>query len=54
MDRLLATLRAQGIRELFTRVGQGEASLEGFYRKPGFFPTGEMYGDEIELVFKLG
>ncbi len=53
MDKLPATLRAQGIRELFIRVGQGEASPEGFYRKPGFFPTGDMYGDEIESVLKL-
>jgi diamine N-acetyltransferase len=54
MEKLLASLRSQGVRELFTSCGQGQASPEGFYRKLGFTHTGEMYGDEIELVLKLG
>jgi diamine N-acetyltransferase len=53
MARLFAHLRAQGIGELYTSCGVGEASPEGFYRKLGFLPTGEMYDDEIELVLKL-
>jgi len=53
MKRLLAQLQAQGIPELYTSCGQGEASPEGFYKRLGFEPTGEMYGDEIELRLKL-
>ncbi len=49
MRRLLAQLQAQGIPELYTSCGLGEASPEGFYKQLGFVPTGEMYGDEIEL-----
>lgn len=52
IERLLAHLRALGIGELFTSCGQGEQSPEGFYRRLGFSPTGEMYGDEIEFVLK--
>ena len=47
---LVEHLRAQGYCELFTSCGVGEGSPEGFYRRLGFVPTGEMYGDEIELV----
>lgn len=46
-------LRAQGYRELFTSCGLGEGSPEGFYRRLGFEPTGDMYGDQIELVFRF-
>ncbi len=53
MQRLLGQLRSQGVRELYTAAGQGEASPEGFYRRFGFEPTGETYGDEIELLLKL-
>lgn len=53
MERLLAHLRAQGVPVLYTSCGLGEASPEGFYRKLGFTPTGEMYNDEIELVLKI-
>lgn len=53
MQRLLAHLKAQGIPELYTSCGQGEASPEGFYRRLGFLPTGEMYGDEIELKLSI-
>jgi diamine N-acetyltransferase len=52
MQRLFAHLRAQGIGELYTSCGVGEESPEPFYRKLGFLPSGEMYGDEIELVLK--
>jgi diamine N-acetyltransferase len=38
---------------LFTSCGVGEGSPEGFYRKLGFTPTGEMYDDEIEMMLKL-
>ena len=53
MQRLLGQLRAQGIPELYTSCGQGQASPEGFYRQLGFTPTGGLYGDEIELLLKL-
>ncbi len=53
MERLLAHLHSQGARELYTSCGLGEASPEGFYRRLGFAPTGETYGDETELVLKL-
>ena len=49
LHRLITELRARGFRELFTSCGQGEASPEPFYRRLGFEPTGEMYGEEIEL-----
>lgn len=51
--RLLAQLQAQGIPELYTSCGLGEASPEDFYKQLGFTPTGEMYGDEIELKLNL-
>jgi diamine N-acetyltransferase len=53
IERLLAHLRAQGKTELYTSCGLGEQSPEGFYKRLGFEPTGEMYGDEIELKLKL-
>jgi diamine N-acetyltransferase len=49
LDRLLDHLRAQGTPELYTCCGLGEASPEGFYKQLGFAPTGEWYGDEVEL-----
>jgi diamine N-acetyltransferase len=52
LERLIAELRAQGIHELYTDCGQGEESPKGFYRQLGFTPTGEMYGDEIELILR--
>jgi len=54
MERLFAHLRAQGIPKLFTSCGLGEESPQGFYTQFGFVPTGDMYGDEIELVLNLG
>jgi len=38
-----------GIPGLYISCGQGEGSPEGFYRHLGFTPTGDTYGDEIEL-----
>lgn len=49
LNRLVIQLQSQGIPELYTSCGLGEASPEGFYKGLGFVPTGEMYGDEIEL-----
>jgi len=49
MLRLFDHLRAQGVPELYTCCGLGEASPEPFYKRLGFTPTGEWYGDEIEL-----
>jgi diamine N-acetyltransferase len=53
LHRLLAQLSAQGVRELYTSCGQGEGSPESTYKQLGFSPTGEMYGDEIELVLRF-
>lgn len=54
MKRLIAHLRSQGYTELYTSVGLGEASPEGFYAGLGFGRTAEMYGDEPELVLRFG
>jgi diamine N-acetyltransferase len=51
LDFLVKHLKAQGYNELFTCCGVGEASPEEFYRRYGFEPTGDMYGDQIELVY---
>lgn len=53
MERLFAHLRSQGIPELFTCSGLGEASPEGFYQQFGFVRTGDTYGDQVELRLKL-
>ena len=52
IECLVAHLRSQGAKELFTSCGVGEGSPEGFYKKLGFVATGEMYDDEIELVLR--
>lgn len=54
MERLFDHLRALGVPRLYTSCGLGEGSPEGFYKRLGFRPTGEMYGDEIELMLSLG
>ncbi len=46
-------LKVRGYTELFVSYGQGPGSPEGFYRRLGFVPTGEMYGDEAEAVLKF-
>lgn len=51
--KLIQHLKAIGVPLLYTSCGLGEGSPEGFYRKLGFTPTGEHYGDEIELVLQL-
>jgi len=53
MDRLLAQLRSQGYRELYTSCGTGPASPAGFYERFGFVPTGDSYGDQPEYVLRL-
>ena len=53
IDKLIQHLKAMGIPLLYTSCGQGEGSPENFYRKLGFIPTGDHYGDEIELVLDL-
>lgn len=54
LEILFERLIAQGEKKLYTSCVQGEGSPEGFYRKLGFKPTGEMYDEEIELVLDLG
>jgi GNAT superfamily N-acetyltransferase len=51
--RLFDHLRAQGVPELYTCCGLSEASPEPFYKRLGFTPTGEWYGDEMELKLAL-
>lgn len=53
LEKLIQHLKAMGIPLLYTSCEQGEGSPEGFYRKLGFTPTGEYYGDEIELVLPV-
>lgn len=42
-----------GATELQTSCGQGPGSPEGFYRRIGFEPTGEMVGSELGLRMAL-
>ncbi len=53
LEKLILHLKAMGIPLLYTDCGQGEGSPEGFYRKLGFYPTGDTYDDEIELVLNV-
>ena len=53
MKLLIDHLRALGIPRLFTSYHLGKGSPEGFYRKLGFSPTGEFYGDEPEVVLEI-
>ena len=53
LEKLIQHLKAMGIPLLYTSCGQGEGSPEDFYRKLGFTPTGDHYGDEIELVLTV-
>ena len=53
LEKLIQHLHAMGIPVLFTSCGQGEGSPEGFYRNLGFVPTGDTYGDEIELKLNI-
>ena len=42
-----------GGSELYVSRELGEGSPEGFYREPGFLPTGGWYGEKKELVLNL-
>lgn len=53
LEKLILHLKAMGVPLLYTSCGQGEGSPEGFYRRLGFRPTGDHYGEEIELVLDL-
>ncbi|MGI6131961.1 MAG: GNAT family N-acetyltransferase [Bacillota bacterium] len=53
IHRLLAHLRSMGMRELYTCCETGPAGPEGFYRRLGFEPTGDYYGDQPEYVLRL-
>ncbi|MEJ2449023.1 MAG: GNAT family N-acetyltransferase, partial [Anaerolineales bacterium] len=50
---LIKHLRSLGINELYTSYVLGEGSPESFYRKLGFVPTGDHYGDEPEVILRL-
>jgi diamine N-acetyltransferase len=50
---LLKHLKALGIPQLYTSYEVGEGSPEGFYQKLGFVPTGDYYGKEVEVVYRL-
>jgi len=54
IECLLEHLRALGIPELYTSYHLGDASPEGFYKSLGFIPTGEYYGEEPEVVLRVG
>jgi len=53
MDLLFKHLKALGIPAIYTSYGLGEGSPEGFYRKLGFVPTGDHYGEEIEGMLRF-
>lgn len=53
MEFLIKHLKALGIPELYTSYGLGEGSPEGFYKQFGFIPTGDHYGEEIEVVLRF-
>jgi diamine N-acetyltransferase len=53
MNRLIAQLRSTGVRELYTSCGTGPGSPAGFYKRFGFVPTGDRYGDQPEYALKL-
>ena len=55
MALLIAELRAQDVRRLFTSCGEGPGSPRRFYDHLGFAPTGETVDEhETELVLPLG
>jgi diamine N-acetyltransferase len=53
VGKLVDHLRALGIPGLYTSFTPGEGGPGEFYRKLGFVPTGDYYGDEPEVVLKL-
>jgi diamine N-acetyltransferase len=50
---VISDVKAQGAQVLITSCGLGDGSPEGFYRKIGFLPTGEMAGNERVLKLEL-
>jgi diamine N-acetyltransferase len=54
LEKLFRYLESTGVPVLYTSCRQGRGSPEVFYRKLGFSPTGDHYGDEIELILELG
>ncbi len=55
VELLIQHLKERGIFRLKTSYGQGKGSPEEFYKKLGFVPNGEMYGEETgaEIRFFL-
>lgn len=54
VNLLIVHLRALGTPELYTSYHLRDGGPEAFYRKLGFIPTGNYYGEEPEVVLKLG
>ncbi|MEV0032463.1 hypothetical protein [Nocardia sp. NPDC050793] len=52
IDILVEHLKARGTNALYTSYRRGRGSPEGFYRSPGFAPTGDLIDDEIEAVLR--
>lgn len=50
---LISHCRSLGVPEIYTSYALGEGSPEAFYRKLGFVPTGDHYGDEPEVVLRI-
>jgi diamine N-acetyltransferase len=50
---LVRHLRVLGIPELYPSYHLGEGSPELFYKKLGFIPIGNFYGDEPEVVLRI-
>jgi diamine N-acetyltransferase len=54
LEFLIRHLRALGVPELYTSCVVDEGGPEAFYSKLGFVRTGDRYGEEVELVLRLG
>jgi diamine N-acetyltransferase len=54
MNLLFKHMRSLGITELYTSCYPGQGGPGEFYKKLGFQPTGDFYGDEPELVLIMG
>jgi diamine N-acetyltransferase len=51
---LVEHVKALGFGELYTSYRGVEGGPEGFYQAFGFVPRGEIHGEEIEAVYRIG